>query len=114
MSVARETGQPFRAVAEESYAVTLYQFMQLQDMQRIERVQELGKRLDVAALSAVAFHEPAKLKDAEREYRDQAGLNLTRDEALATAARTEDAFRRSAQFLAMTAKRDGRAQRSAA
>lgn len=92
--MAQETGQSVREVARESYAVTLWTFRQLQDIGRIERVRHLGERIDTAALMAMAFHEPKRLQDAEREYRQQAGLDLSRDAALAKAAQAAAAFER--------------------
>ena len=92
--VAQETGQSVRSVAKESYAVTLWTFKQLQDIGRIERVKSLGERIDTAALMAMAFHEPKTLQDAEREYRRQAGLDMTREQAIAQAERAAQALER--------------------
>lgn len=83
MHVARATGQPVHAVAAESFALTLWTWATLQAMQREETVERLGERTDMAGLVAVAFHEPAKLQQAEWRYLRAAG----RLEATITTAR---------------------------
>lgn len=73
VSVARETGQPVRAVAQESFALTLWTWATVQPIWREEHVERMGERTDMAGLMAVAFHEPGKLQQAELRYLKAAG-----------------------------------------
>lgn len=71
--VARETGQPVRVVAAESFALTLWTWATVQPIWREESVERMGERTDLAGLVAVAFHEPGKLQQAEMRYLKAAG-----------------------------------------
>jgi hypothetical protein len=71
--VARETGQSVREVASESFALTLWTWATVQPIWREESVERMGERTDLAGLVAVAFHEPAKLQQAEMRYLKAAG-----------------------------------------
>jgi hypothetical protein len=73
VQTAARTGQSVRQVAGESYAVTLWTWALAQRIGREEAVERLGERTDMAGLVAVAFHEPAKLQQAEWRYLKAAG-----------------------------------------
>lgn len=65
-------------------------------MQREAAVERLGERTDLAGLVAVAFHEPAKLQQAELRYLAAAGrlstmLETTRSRLLTLAEQMEQA-----------------------
>lgn len=73
VQVAQATGATVREVAGESYALTLWTWAQVQRLTREDAVERLGDRTDMAGLMAVAFHEPAKLQQAEVRYLAAAG-----------------------------------------
>jgi hypothetical protein len=77
MLVARQTGRAVAEVAGESFALTLWTWGELMAMEREATVERMGERTDLAGLVAVAFHEPAKLQQAELRYMKAAGT-LTR------------------------------------
>ena len=84
VQTARETGQTVRQVASESFALTLWTWGMTQMMTRDEAVERMGERTDLAGLVAVAFHEPAKLQQAEYRYLQAAGrLQATLQQARA-------------------------------
>ena len=62
-----------RAVAGESFALTLWTWAELSQLKRERQVDRMGERTDLAGLVAVAFHEPAKLQQAEMRYLSAAG-----------------------------------------
>lgn len=102
VQTARETGRSVREVAAESFALTLWTWGELRQMEREATVERLGERTDLAGLMAVAFHEPSKLQQAELRYLSAAGrlstmLEQTRERLLAVAHRAE-----AAQAAAMT------------
>lgn len=73
IETATATGQPVRAVAVESFALTLWTWAGIQRAKRDAMVERMGERTDLAGLVAVAFHEPAKLQQAEWRYLKAAG-----------------------------------------
>ena len=80
VQTARGTGQPLRAVAGESFALTLWTWYHLQRLDREASVERLGERTDLAGLVAVAFHDPQQLNKAELRYLAAAGkLKATLD-----------------------------------
>jgi hypothetical protein len=84
VDVARESGQTVRAVAAESFALTLWTWGELSQIRRERQVDRMGERTDLAGLVAVAFHQPAELQKAEYRYLSAAGtlsrmLDTTRD-----------------------------------
>lgn len=84
MEVAQGSGQTVRAVAGESFALTLWTWSELAQLKRERQVDRMGERTDLAGLVAVAFHEPASLQKAEYRYLSAAGtlsrmLDTTRD-----------------------------------
>jgi hypothetical protein len=84
VETATATGQPVRAVAVESFALTLWTWATIRQIAREEAVERMGERTDLAGLVAVAFHEPAKLAQAELRYLSTAGrlgdmLDMTRE-----------------------------------
>ena len=84
VEVAQGSGQTVRAVAGESFALTLWTWSELAQLKRERQVDRMGERTDLAGLVAVAFHEPASLQKAEYRYLSAAGtlsrmLDSTRD-----------------------------------
>ena len=84
VEVAQGSGQTVRAVAGESFALTLWTWSELAQLKRERQVDRMGERTDLAGLVAVAFHEPASLQKAEYRYLSAAGtlsrmLDTTRD-----------------------------------
>lgn len=74
-------------MALESYAVSLYTFLQNEDARRLERLMDEGARLDLAGLVAIAFHEPKKLSDAHDSLKRKLSLVPSRDDALKRAVK---------------------------
>jgi hypothetical protein len=62
-----------QTVARESFAVTLWTWYWLDDLTRETRMRDRFDRLDAASLSALAFHEPAKLRGVEMQLLSEAG-----------------------------------------
>jgi hypothetical protein len=84
VETATATGQPVRAVAVESFALTLWTWATIRQIAREAAVERMGERTDLAGLVAVAFHEPSKLAQAELRYLSTAGrlgdmLDMTRE-----------------------------------
>ena len=73
VTVARRTGQTVRQVAGESFALTLWTWRELAEMDRDASVERMGERTDHAGLMAVAFHQPQDLQKAEFRYLQAAG-----------------------------------------
>ncbi len=73
VEVALRTGQSVRAVAAESFALTLWMWAELARIRKEEEVRRLGERTDLAGLIAVAFHKPEDLQKAEFRYLAAAG-----------------------------------------
>jgi hypothetical protein len=73
VGVARELGRSVQTVARESFAVTLWTWYWLDDLTRETRMRDRFDRLDTASLSALAFHEPAKLRGVEMQLLSEAG-----------------------------------------
>lgn len=98
---ATATGQSVRAVAVESFALTLWTWALYKQREREHAVERLGERTDLAGLVAVAFHEPAKLQQAELRYLASAGrlssmLDQTRARLTSLAERMEQATQQAA------------------
>lgn len=66
-------GQQVDRVAGQSFALTLWLWAELKEMDREEAVRRLGDRTDMAGLVAVAFHQPQDLQKAEMRYLKAAG-----------------------------------------
>lgn len=96
VEVAQGTGRGVLAVAGEPLAVTLWTWGELRAMAREAEVRRLGDRVDMAAMTAQAFHDPKALKQQETRYLRQAGLlkpmlDAAKARALATVARSKSA-----------------------
>jgi hypothetical protein len=84
VEVAQGSGQTVRAVAGESFALTLWTWSELAQLKRERQVDRMGERTDLAGMVAVAFHQPQDLQKAEFRYLAAAGtlsrmLDQTRD-----------------------------------
>lgn len=104
VDTATATGQSVRAVAAESFAVTLWTWGELARVRREQQVERLGERTDLAGLMAVAFHKPEDLQKAEFRYLAAAGtlsrmLDETRARMLAQVAAIERATAHSPPAL---------------
>jgi hypothetical protein len=73
VEVSRETGQPVRVVAGEAFAVTLWTWAELRQMEREATVERMGDRTDLAGQVAIAFHQPQDLQKMEMRYLKAAG-----------------------------------------
>jgi len=73
VEVSRETGQPVRVVAGEAFAVTLWTWAELRQMDREAVVERMGERTDLAGQVAIAFHQPQDLQKMEMRYLKAAG-----------------------------------------
>lgn len=97
VATAAATGQPVRCVAAESFALTLWTWHVYQRQQREAAVERMGERTDLAGLVAVAFHEPAKLQQAELRYLQAAGrLTSMLDQTRARLLKLKDDMDRAA------------------
>lgn len=67
--VARESGQTLREVARESYALTLWTFLQSEESRRLESLVIERRQIDAAYLAAAAFHDPKKISVFENQWR---------------------------------------------
>lgn len=111
IETATATGQPVRAVAVESFALTLWTWAGIQRAKREDAVERMGERTDMAGLMAVAFHEPAKLQQAELRYLKSAGrlsqmLDSTRDRLLRLKEQMDAATARHHAAQAATTARE--------
>ncbi len=73
VDTARETGQAVREVAEESFAVTLWTWAELRQIEKEASVARMGERTDMAGQMAIAFHQPQDLQKMEMRYLKAAG-----------------------------------------
>jgi hypothetical protein len=82
LEVARTTGQPFAKVMRDPYAFTLYQYVILQDLQRLEAVIAEAERLDLGGLVHYAFNAPGELRKRTLEFQGKLGLFQDRETVL--------------------------------
>lgn len=68
MTVARATGQSLADAFAAPYALTLWTYAVLRDLDELDDLQAGRDRLDLAGLVARAFHEPASLTKKERDF----------------------------------------------
>lgn len=76
-----------RDVVLDSYAVTLYTFLALEEGRRLDRLLEEGDRLSLGGLVSVAFNQPQKLGDLERRYRAKLQGKMPREDLMRLAAK---------------------------
>jgi hypothetical protein len=97
VTVARAMGQPVSVVARQSFALTLWTWYWLSDLDRERQMQDRFGRLDTASLTAMAFHDPKSLRSIESQILADAG-------ALAPMARDvrAEALERVARIAAAT------------
>lgn len=105
IETAIATGQSVRAVAAESFALTLWTWGVLKQREREAQIERMGERTDLAGLVAVAFHEPNKLQQAELRYLAAAGrlssmLEQTKTRLTRLAAQMEQATQQAGQQAA--------------
>lgn len=113
VETATATGQTVRAVALESFALTLWTWAALRQIEREASVERMGERTDLAGLVAVAFHDPGKLAQAELRYLAAAGrlgsmLDTTRERLKGLSAQMEAAAARAqADIVPAATPREG-------
>lgn len=73
VETATRTGRGVSAVAQESFALTLWTWAELRAMEKEAAVTRLGDRTDLAGMMAVAFHQPQDLQKMEMRYLKAAG-----------------------------------------
>ena len=73
VETASRTGRGVSAVAQESFALTLWTWGELRTMEKEAAVTRLGDRTDLAGMVAVAFHQPQDLQKMEMRYLKAAG-----------------------------------------
>lgn len=64
------------------YYRTLWTYLQLQDIERIDALRDRGKQIHIAGLMAMAFAEPKRLTDEYHRWMDDLGMLPTQDETL--------------------------------
>lgn len=74
VQVATATGRGVGAVIREPLALNLWTWWQVRVMEEEARVERLGERVDAAAMTALAFHEPKRLAVQEQRYLRAAGV----------------------------------------
>lgn len=67
-------GRSIAAVAADSYALTLWTFAHLRQIDRHQEVERLGERVDLASMIAIGFHKPEGLERQEMRYLKAAGV----------------------------------------
>ena len=67
-------GRPVLSVAADPFALTLWSWGELRAIAREEAVHRLGERVDAAAMTAKAFHDPKLLARDDARYQRAAGL----------------------------------------
>lgn len=73
MEVSRAMGQPVRVVAGDAFALTLWTWAELKQIEREATVERMGERTDLAGQVAIAFHQPQDLQKMEMRYLKAAG-----------------------------------------
>lgn len=96
VEVACASGRSVLAVGAEPLAVALWTWGELKVMEREADVRRLGDRVDAAAMTAQAFHDPKALKQQEARYLKAAGvlgpmLDAAKARALATVEQSKGA-----------------------
>lgn len=76
ISVARATGQSVRAVARESYALTLWTYLQVAELDEIARVHREGERIDLAGLVGMAMLDGKQLEQRAQIWRAAAHVQF--------------------------------------
>ena len=84
--MAQELGPSLAWWLDEPFAFLLWSFYTLQDNERRTGWEERMKRLETAALAAIAFHDPARLEQ-ERQNAIGDAAPRTADEQLIARAR---------------------------
>jgi hypothetical protein len=82
LSVARATGQSVRQIAGESWALTVWTFLQVSELEEIERIYGEGNRIDLAGLVGLALMQPSELHARDHKWRQKAQLVLPNKDAI--------------------------------
>jgi len=73
VETATRTGRGVSAVAQDSFALTLWTWAEVRAMEREATVTRMGERTDLAGQVAIAFHQPQDLQKMEMRYLKAAG-----------------------------------------
>lgn len=106
--MASATGRSVKQVILDSYALTLYAFLALEDARRLDRLVEEGDRLSLGGLMAVAFNQPERLGSLDRAYRARLQGKVPREEVFRLAAQV---LKQEADGLARAAQRTKKRRR---
>lgn len=79
--VARLEGRSVRETASQSYALTLWTFLQEEERRRLESLIIERRQIDGAYMMAAAFHDPKKISVFENQWRAE----ITRPSDIETA-----------------------------
>lgn len=66
-----------RAVARESWALTLWTYLQVTELDEVARVHREGERIDLASLFSFAMADPKQLNDRRQSWAAAAQLTFT-------------------------------------
>lgn len=102
VSVAAAESRSVRAVAAESYALTLWTFLQLRDRDRLRRASARFDRLDAADLLALAFHDPKLIAQERRTYVGSLGPRASDTSVERPAGRSVDEWFAIAEHFSAT------------
>src|SRR4029077_11341994 len=81
VGVAKAFARSVQDVMEQPWALTLWTWMELTEYERISGLVAEQIELHGAFHTALAFHEPKRLKDEEWEWKKRAGLIQSAEEA---------------------------------
>ena len=75
VEVASATGQKVASVLGEPFALTLWTWAEIRQMDREANVERLGERVDLAGMVAIGFNDPKQLRGQQERYtREVRGL----------------------------------------
>lgn len=86
------TGRPVREVVRQPAALTLWTFLQLEDLQRLERLQAKDDRHDLASLIAAAVFDARAFERARSAFVAELSRDPEPDRDRALRAALHDAY----------------------
>lgn len=89
ISVAKALSRPMDEILKQPWGVTLWTWMELQEVKRIDRLLEEGDDINRAALTSIAFNQPKDLKNVQYEWQKKVGII---DDAETTFAKLQKMF----------------------
>lgn len=98
-SVARDSGRSVADVGGESYALTLWAFLQGEDSKHLATLVAEKEQIELAELVALGFHEPKRIANEWMKWRAKIGglesADVVREKAMELMARHDAALRRN-------------------